>query len=136
MHVTSEDFRPRGACLRMRLPGLHTYADRGSIFGHTLNLCPVSAPSDIGSHRAGGDGLAGREQSQTLIPGRAGAAAASKVAPQAAGWRYEAVGCASRNGAIGDRAFEQRRGRSQTHRAHIWGFRAHALHGRQALAVA
>ena len=36
--------------------GLHTYADRGSLFGHTLNPFP---PSDIGSHRAGGDGLAG-----------------------------------------------------------------------------
>ena len=32
----------------------------------------------------------GLEQSQTLIPGGVGAAAASLVASQAAGWRHEA----------------------------------------------
>ena len=67
--------------------GIHTYADRGSLFGHMLNLFP---PSDIGSHRAGGGGPCRLEQSQTLIPGGVGAAAASMVAPQAAGWMYEA----------------------------------------------
>ena len=41
------------------------------------------------SHRAGGRACR-LEQSQTLIPGRSRAAAASMVAPQAAGLRYEA----------------------------------------------
>ena len=69
------DFRPSHVC-RPRQP-LWTYAKPLSAIRHRLPSCWRRRACRL-------------EQSQTLIPGRSRAAAASMVAPQAAGWMYEA----------------------------------------------
>ena len=68
LHHASVDVHGATGCVsRLRTSGLVArasacdcrpsyHADRGSLLGHALNLLPRS---DIGSHRAGGDGLAG-----------------------------------------------------------------------------
>ena len=69
------DCRPSYVC-RPRQP-LWTYAKPLSAIRHRLPSCWRRRACRL-------------EQSQTVIPGRSRAAAASMVAPQAAGWMYEA----------------------------------------------
>ena len=69
------DCRPSYVC-RPRQP-LWTYAKPLSAIRHRLPSCWRRMACRL-------------EQSQTVIPGRSRAAAASMVAPQAAGWMYEA----------------------------------------------
>ena len=73
--VSACDCRPSYVC-RPRQP-LRTYAKPLSAIRHRLPSCRRRWACRL-------------EQSQTLIPGGVGAAAASLVASQAAGWRHEA----------------------------------------------
>ena len=85
MHGTPEDFTSRGACLCMRLLAFI----RMPIEAASLNTRSTSFRDLIRLLSCRPRWAGKLEQSQTLIPGRSRAAAASMVAAQAAGWMYE-----------------------------------------------